>query len=110
MKGKERRTDRRLRLRVPLSCNLTHADHTVVTTNISTGGMYIQLSKGVRIKSGSDLNFELLMPPGDGYSHIKGKVKGSGKIVRVDALAAGHSGLAVQFTHPLTLSFPASYT
>lgn len=105
MKGKDRRKHRRLRIRVPVSYKTGIFGDQQVTNNISSGGLYIHVPSNTCPRKGSVIDFELQMPPGEGYSIFSGTIRGAGKIVRIDALPRAQAGLAVQFTNPLALDF-----
>lgn len=110
----ERRTHRRLDIRLPLQyCPVDDTGINVcrtVTRNISTGGLYFE-TDDVDIKPGTLINLELTIPPGEGYSPYQGRITGLGEVVRVDAPEAGVDaavrpvGVATRFREGLRLSF-----
>jgi len=71
------------------------------TADVSPGGMYIRTPIGEAPAVGTNLSFELSIPPGEGYSLSPGRIRGSGKVVRIEPSA----GVAVGFTSPLALDF-----
>ncbi len=103
----ERRTDRRLPLHLPVSPMPQEPSGagSWVTGDISPGGMYVRVPAAEAPPLGSDLDFVLAVPPGDGYSAQLSRICGSGRIVRIEDLGAGQAGLGVQFAAPLTMPF-----
>ena len=75
------------------------------TSNVSAGGMYFQADLADQPDIGSSLSFEIHVPPGEGYSTSAGRVRGSGKVIRVQTGAEVGTGVAVQFTRPLAFDF-----
>lgn len=91
----ERRTHRRLEIRLPLQyCPVDDTGMNVcrtVTRNISTGGLYFE-TDDVDLKPGTLINLELTIPPGEGYSPYQGRITGVGEVMRVDAPDAVSDG------------------
>ncbi len=116
MVPEERRRFRRaaLRLRVTRLEGLGPAPEQpdLWTADVSAGGMFLHVPLDAPPPEAATVHFELDIPPGEGYSCSAGKIRGSGKVVRamhpgaagLDARPA-LTGLAVQFTRPLTLDF-----
>ena len=110
----ERRTHRRLEIRLPLQyCPVDDTGVNVcrtVTRNISTGGLYFE-TDDVDLRPGMLIDMELTIPPGEGYSPYQGHITGVGEVVRVDSpdpvLNAGarRVGVATRFREGLRLSF-----
>lgn len=75
------------------------------TRNVSAGGMYLQAPFAEEPLVDADVVFELIVPPGEGYSVLPGRIRGTGKVVRTVRLEGDQTGLAVQFTRPLALVF-----
>jgi hypothetical protein len=109
MPKQERRKHRRTRLRLRISRidGLPIQDSEVVlwTCDVSPGGMYLQVPVVEPATVGSPIAFELSIPPGEGYSISAGRVRGSGKVVRIEPSAVPMAGIAVGFTAPLALEF-----
>ena len=109
MSARERRKHRRVSLRLPLleveGLARTDSDHALWTSNVSAGGMYFQTATEPFPAEGSQLHFEILVPPGEGYSPAEGTIRGLGRIVRSLPLPQGKVGVAVRFTQPLHLTF-----
>ncbi|MFP4052580.1 MAG: PilZ domain-containing protein [Phycisphaerae bacterium] len=77
----------------------------VCTTDISPSGMMF-VTEGAHVpRQGADVQFELVVPAGEGYSTCEGRIRGSGKVVRTQQLAEVGVGVGVQFTQPLSLKF-----
>ena len=97
----------RLRLRIAeidgLGVHDTAGD--LWTCDISPGGMYLQAHVADNELLGKGVSFELSIPPGEGYSVSAGRIRGSGKVVRIDHAAERMAGVAVGFTSPLSLDF-----
>ena len=103
----ERRRFQRLRLRLPISELSGLGGEQAAglrTSNISAGGMYFQLPAGSEVEEQTTASFELTVPPGEGYAAAEGRIRGSGRVVRTEALPEGRLGVAVEFTHPLALN------
>jgi hypothetical protein len=75
------------------------------TTDVSAGGMYFHAGFGEQPDVGAALSFEMHVPPGEGYSTSAGKVRGSGRVIRLHGGEQGATGVAVQFTRPLAFDF-----
>jgi hypothetical protein len=113
----ERRQHRRLAIRLPLECRCTHADPPTRgrTTDISTGGVYLELelpAGGLPPGTGSLVRLDLSVPPGAGYSPYQGRIRCTGEVLRVAGGTVGtegaegaRCGLAVRFSEPLELVF-----
>jgi hypothetical protein len=105
----ERRQHRRVHLRLAISRLASRspsgADSGLRTENVSAGGMYFQAPADLSPAEGTYVFFELSVPPGDGYSPSPGSIRGTGQVVRTDALKASATGVAVRFTQPLALDF-----
>lgn len=67
--------------------------------------MYIRTPLIDNPEVGTSLTFELSIPPGEGYSISPGRIRGSGKVVRVEPSAEPVAGVAIGFTSPLALEF-----
>jgi hypothetical protein len=110
----ERRTYRRLDIRLPLQyCPKNDSGTNIcrtVTRNISTGGMYFE-TDDLELKAGMTLDLELTVPPGEGYSPYQGHIMSVGEIIRVDDLGPAANattrriGVATRFRDALRLSF-----
>ena len=109
MPKKERREHRRTRLRLRISriegLTLQDAAGDLWTRDVSPGGMYLQAPVVDPVAVGTRIAFELSIPPGEGYSLSAGRIRGSGKIVRIEPSAEPAAGIAVGFTSPLSLDF-----
>lgn len=109
MANQERRTHRRTRLRLRITrldglCP-TDGEGDFWTNDISTGGMYLHVPTEQVAEVGAAVSFELSIPPGEGYSLSSGRIRGNGKVVRVDRSAEITKGVAVGFISPLVLEF-----
>jgi galactokinase len=109
MPQEDRRQFRRTRLRLQIArlegLNQASQAQDLWTANMSAGGMFFRLPPGEPPATGTDLAFEITVPPGEGYSSSAGKVRGTGKVVRTQAMPDAGTGVAVQFTRPLALDF-----
>jgi len=109
MANAERRRHRRTRLRLRITrmdgLDVQDPGGDLWTCDISSGGMYLRAPVAEVAVVGSGVSFELSVPPGEGYSLSAGRIRGSGKVVRVDAAAEPMPGVAVGFTVPLALDF-----
>ena len=85
----ERRKHRRLEIRLPLECRTTHGGrktaYRTVTCDISAGGLCFEVESN-EFPVGTTLDMELGVPPGDGHSPYPGRVRGTGRVVRVERL------------------------
>lgn len=110
MRPEERRQYLRTSLRLPIS-RIGALGQRVPgrfwTSNISAGGMYFRAGKqaGAGLAVGTELSFELTIPPGGGYSASAGTVRGAGRVVRAEQAEKDAVGLAVQFSRPLSIDF-----
>lgn len=75
------------------------------TTNVSAGGMYMRCGAdvGAELSEGAEVTFELVVPPGGGYSASAGTVRGVGTVIRIENAQESVTGLAVQFAKPLAI-------
>jgi len=109
MGKEERRRHRRTRLRLRITqmdgLEMHGAGGDLWTSDISSGGMYLCAPVAGAGVVGTGVSFELSVPPGEGYSLSAGRIRGSGKVVRVDTSIEPITGLAVGFTAPLALHF-----
>lgn len=107
-----------MKLRLPITAvggkKLSDLSGGLWTQDVSAGGVYFHFQCGLTPRKGRPagtpevgeaLSFELLVPPGEGYSVEGGTVKCAGRIVRADRLDGGALGIAVQYTQPLGLEF-----
>ena len=110
----ERRQYRRLAIRLPLECRCTHTDPPIRgrTTDISTGGVCLELELPAGVappSTGSLVRLDLSVPPGAGYSPYQGRIRCTGEVLRATApilgTAGSRCGLAVRFSEPLELVF-----
>ena len=109
MSTQERREHRRTRLRLRISriegFPLQDGTGNLWTSDVSPGGMYVRAPLVEAPAVGTMLSFELSIPPGEGYSTSAGRIRGSGKVVRIEPSAEPVAGIAVGFTSPLALDF-----
>ena len=110
MSQEERRKHQRLRLRLGIRDLLeegrTSCGEGVFTSNISAGGVYFSLDPATPAPAhGANLSFQLVVPPGEGYSTAPGRIKGTGQVVRMVQQNDGGVGVALQFTQPLGVTF-----
>lgn len=109
MPQKDRRRFRRARLRLRIArlegLGQGRGREDLWTTDVSAGGMFFHAPLVDEPAVGTNLTFELRVPPGEGYSSSAGKVRGSGKVIRAVAGGGAGTGLAVQFTRSLALDF-----
>ncbi len=98
----ERRKHRRLSIRLPISYSVVEDDVSAAdsteTINISTGGAYFGTDRK-DIYTGTMLDMELTIPPGQGHFPYEGRISSRGVVVRVDELNEGPNrfGVATQF-------------
>lgn len=116
----ERRTHRRLAIRLPVECR-TKTDGRelvlrAVTGNISTGGVFFEaeLSNGTTpLLPEAVLDLRLVVPPGEGHFPYEGRLQCTARVVRSQELASSqqsgplrrHIGVAARFCEPLRLDF-----
>ena len=109
MSKQERRKHRRTRLRLRISriegLPIQDGEVALWTCDVSPGGMYLQAPVVEHAAVGSPITFELSIPPGEGYSLSAGRIRGNGKIVRIEPSAEPMAGIAVGFTSPLAMDF-----
>lgn len=109
MSTQERRKYRRTKLRLRVSqiegLPIPNGTGDLWTSDVSPGGMYIRAPLAEVPKVGTNLTFELSIPPGEGYSLSAGHVRGSGKVARIDESTESAVGVGVGFTSPLALAF-----
>jgi len=98
--GSERRRHRRLALRLPVECRKQTATgrHVVrtLTSNISTGGMYLELD-GADFVPGDRLEVELTLPPAEGVSAFEGRASCPAEVLRVEPLHSAPPGSGRRF-------------
>ncbi len=101
MNQNENRQHRRLPLRLTIAQvkGLKSAE-ALWTTNVSAGGMYLHLACDETPNPGLEVGFELLVPPGDGYSICPGRIHGKGTVLRATKIDSATTGIAVEFNHP----------
>lgn len=106
----DRREYRRTSLRLPIS-RIGASGQTLGgqfwTGNISAGGMYFRADgpAGAVLAVGAELTFELTVPPGGGYWASAGTVRGTGLVVRAEAVEGGAVGVAVRFSRSVFIDF-----
>lgn len=108
----ERRKHRRLDIRLPIEYVTTVGNrrttcHTV-THDISSGGVCFEADSD-ELPLGASLEMEFGVPPGDGHSPYPGRVRGTGRVMRVDRSVEGgppaQFRVAARFSKPLKLVF-----
>ena len=118
----ERRTHRRLELRLPLeyqkfASGRANAFRTM-TINVSTGGVYFETTSE-DFRTGDQLALELAVPPGDGRFPQHSRISTLGQVVRIDEIknrpdTHGHTftryGIAAQFQKGFRLIFADNIT
>lgn len=107
----DRRTYRRLDIRLPVECRVLRGDTThlvrTITRNISTGGLYLELD-APDFAEGDRLDVELVLPPSEGVSPYPGRANCRAEVVRVreiGATTAARFGIAARFLSRLRMSF-----
>ena len=106
--GEERRKHRRLPIRLPVECVGGEGDrrlvYRTVTRDVSCGGLCFD-ADAEEFAVGTPIEFQLQIPPGEGYFPSAGRVRGSGQVVRVDRLPASGTpprfAIAASFAGPL---------
>ena len=109
---RERRKHRRMAIRLPIECVSSSEGHQVtyrtITADISSDGVCFE-ADGNEFRIRTPLEIELGVPPGDGHSPYAGRVRGTGRVVRVDRTNgdAAHAKyrIAAHFSKPLKLVF-----
>ena len=106
----EHRQHRRARLRLPVSRLAAGGEDLaggMWTGDVSAGGMYLRAPAVVatQLPVGADVSFELNVPPGGGYWASAGRIRGAGRVVRAEQLDADSVGVAVAFSHALSMNF-----
>jgi len=110
VRPQERRQHRRARLRLPVSRLALEGEDVAEgmwTSDVSAGGMYLRAPASVasRLPVGARVSFELNVPPGGGYWASAGRVRGAGRVVRAEQLDPDAVGVAVEFSHALSINF-----
>ena len=108
----ERRTHRRLGIRLPIECVTAsdgrHVVYRTVTRDISSGGVCFE-AESDEFPVGTSFEVEFEVPPGDGHSPYPGRVRGTAKVARVERSGDGGSPpqfrIAAWFSKPLKLVF-----
>jgi len=113
----EKRSHRRLELRLPLEFYRTEAGRCAslhsTTVNVSTGGVYFETT-AEDLKPGDELALELGVPTSENHFPQEGKIAAISKVIRVLEITkkrtAGGAdfncfGIAAQFQKPLKLTF-----
>jgi len=111
----ERRTHRRLGVRLPVECRRDIGDHPLVvrtlTENVSAGGFYLQLDSP-DFRPGEQLGATLTIPPAEGVSPYAGRIASLAEVIRVDPPAPARStnsrryGIALRFLDRLRIDYP----
>ncbi|MCK4658008.1 MAG: PilZ domain-containing protein [Phycisphaerae bacterium] len=110
--ARERRKHRRLGIRLPIECVGTldggQVIYRTVTHDVCSGGVCFEADSN-EFAVGTSLEMELEVPPGDGHSPYPGRVRGAGRVVRVDRLGEGGAQprfrIATNFTQRLKVVF-----
>lgn len=110
VRRQERRQEPRANLRLAIS-RMSVGDSArefgghLWTTNVSAGGMHMRCGAeiGAELSEGTKVTFELVVPPGGGYSASAGTVRGAGRVIRIEQAEEDVTGLAVQFAKPLAI-------
>lgn len=106
--GIERRKHRRLPIRLPLELvggtGNGRRIYRTTTRNVSSGGLCFD-ADAENFPVGTALEFQLQVPPGEGYFPSAGRVRGNGQVVRIDCLpelgAHPRYAIATTFAGPL---------
>jgi hypothetical protein len=122
LNSQERRSHRRLEIRLPLEyqrAGLGRANVSrTMTINVSTGGVYFETASE-DIKVGDKLTLELAVPPGDGRFPQHSRIITVGQVVRTSVIDGrpndqGHTftrhGVAARFQQGFKLTFTDSMT
>jgi len=88
----ENRTGKRFPLQLPIRVNKAEAgaEHKAVTGNLSAAGVYIQGDASMDV--GSQVEFEITLPPEVTGSDHNVTIQGRGRVVRTDTPQKGHNG------------------
>ncbi len=110
----DRRTSRRLELRLPVELRMAGDDAATlvrtITRNISTGGLYLELDRA-DFSPGDRLLIELTVPPTEGVSPYPGRATCTAEVVRCTPLAANSEtriermGIAARFLDRLRITY-----
>jgi PilZ domain len=110
----DRRTSRRLELRLPVELRMAGDDASTIvrtiTRNISTGGLYLELDRA-DFSPGDRLQVELTVPPAEGVSPYPGRATCTAEVVRCTPLAANTEtrieriGVAARFLDRLRITY-----
>ncbi len=113
----EKRTHRRLELRLPLDFYRTEAGRCAAlhstTVNVSTGGVYFETT-AEDLKPGDELALEFGVPSTESHFPPEGKIATTSKVVRISEIRKKRTaggvdftcfGIAAQFQKPLKLTF-----
>jgi hypothetical protein len=110
--GEERRRHPRLPIRLPVELVGGEGDrrlvYRTVTRDVSSSGLSFD-ADAVEFAVGTPLEFQLQVPPGEGYFPSAGRVRGCGQVVRVDCLPQSgphpRYAIAASFAGPLKAVF-----
>lgn len=108
VRSDERRRFGRLAVSLPFASLQSDEDalpEGLCTSNISPKGMLFVTDRNTAPQQGQKVRFELVVPAGEGYSTSEGRISGTGKVVRTEAVPRLGVGVGVQFTEPLDLQF-----
>ena len=108
----ERRAHRRLEIRLPVELRrLGEVDGAIVrsiTTNISTGGMYLELDRP-DFAPGDRMSVQLTIPPAEGVCPYAGEATCEAEVLRCSRLtprsAIARYGLAARFLYRLRITY-----
>ena len=108
VRSDERRRFGRLAVSLPFASLQSDEDalpEGLCTSNISPKGMLFVTDRNAAPQEGQKVSFELVVPAGEGYSTSEGRISGTGKVVRAEAVPQLGIGIGVEFTEPLDLQF-----
>jgi hypothetical protein len=110
----ERRSHRRLNIRLPVECCKERDDRRqvvrTITQNISSGGMYLELDSA-DFHPGDRIHIELTVPPAEGVSSRQGRARCTAEVLRVPRVHDGKGGgverfgVATRFLNRLRISY-----
>lgn len=114
----ERRSDRRLRIQLPVECRSDASDSApivrAVTRDISSRGLFLEMdAPAFRLRD--RLRLDMALPPAEGVSPYEGRASCTAEVLRAELIPGGDGGradslprrygIAARFLEPLRLSY-----
>ena len=103
----DRRSDRRLDIRLPVEVRKANDEPTCsalsVTRNVSTGGAFLEMSR-TDLRVGDRIHVRLSIPPMEGVSPYAQRAECQANIIRVCEGEKSEAGIAIRFLDRLRFS------